>query len=155
MKRFLRFASLVAFLGGAWIAIPMLVGRDKEPERRLVGALSFIQNTIQNSRSVPFEVDVYNTPSIEQEPQSNLWSISADLIIPVSTGTVIREPYTAVVENKCQNYVEQKCWHLVQLTIGGRVLGNHAKSIRLELERLAPKIAVEKSRKEFEKKVRG
>ena len=140
MKGIIRFTALVVFLGVAWVAIPMLVGRDKEPEKRLVGALDFVQNTIQYSRSVPFDVDVFDSPTIERESQPNVWSISATLTFPVRTGTVIREPYTAVVENLCQPYKERKCWRLIQLTIGDAVLGNQTGSIRAALETLAPDI---------------
>ncbi len=140
MKGIIRFTALVVFLGVAWVAIPMLVGRDKEPEKRLVGALDFIQNTIQYSRSVPFDVDVFDSPTIERESQPNVWSISATLTFPVRTGTVIREPYTAVVENLCQPYKERKCWRLIQLTIGDAVLGNQTGSISAALETLAPDI---------------
>ena len=136
MKGILRFFALVAFLGIAWFVIPMLVGRDKEPEERLVGALNFVQSTIQYSRSVPFDVDVFDSPSIERDSQPNVWSISATLAIPVSTGTVIHEPYTALVENICPAYAEHRCWRLVQLTIGDAELGNQAGSIRAALERL-------------------
>ncbi len=141
MKGIIRFAALVAFLGVAWVVIPMLIGRDKEPENRLVGALNFIENTIQYSRSVPFDVDVFDSPSIEPESQPKVWSISATLVIQVSTGSVVREPYTAVVENLCQPYDDRKCWRLVQLTIGDAVLGNQIGSIRDALETLAPDIA--------------
>ncbi len=142
MKGLIRFSALVVFLGVAWVAIPMLVGRDKEPEKRLVGALDFVQNTIQYSRSVPFDVDVFDSPTIERESQPNVWSISATLTIPVRTrtGTEIREPYTAVVENLCQSYEDQKCWRLIQLTIGDAVLGNQTGSIRAALETLTPKV---------------
>ena len=140
MKGIIRFTALVVFLGVAWVAIPMLVGRDKEPEKRLVGALNFVQNTVQYSRSVPFDVDVFDTPTIERESQPDVWSINATLTIPVRTGTVIREPYTAVVENLCQPYKERKCWRLIQLTIGDAVLGNQTGSIRAALETLAPDI---------------
>ncbi len=140
MKRFFRFIALVVFLGIAWVAIPLLVGRDKESEQRLVGALNFVQETIQRSFYEPFDLDVFNSPAIDRKSQPNVWSISATLAISDSTGTAIHEPYTAVVENVCQAYAEHRCWRLVQLTIGDAVLGNQQGSIRAALERIAPSI---------------
>ena len=113
MKRFFRFIALVVFLGIAWVAIPLLVGRDKESEQRLVGALNFVQETIQRSYYEPFDLDVFKSPTIDRESQPNVWSISATLAISDSTGTAIHEPYTAVVENVCQAYAEHRCWRLV------------------------------------------
>lgn len=145
MKGFFRFIGLVVFLGVAWVTIPMLVGRDKEPEKRLIGALNFLQDTIQHSRSVPFDLDVFDSPSIKQEPEPNVWSISATLAIPDSVGIVIYRPYTAVVENVCQAYDERRCWRLVQLTIGDAVLGNREGSIRAALEEIAPPVLLQLS----------
>ena len=140
MKGFFRFVALVVFLGIAWVAIALLVGRDKESEQRLVGALSFVQETIQRSYYESFDLDVYHSPSIERGSQPNVWSISATLAIPDSTGTAIHEQYTAVVENLCQAYAEHRCWRLVQLTIGDAVLGNQEGLIRAALERIAPSV---------------
>ncbi len=143
MKSFLRFVGLLAFLGIAWVVIPLLVGRDKEPEKRLIGGLNFLQETIQYSRSVPFDLDVFDSPTITQESEPDVWSISATLAIPDGTGVVIREPYTAVVENVCQAYAKSRCWRLVQLTIGDAVIGNRAGSIRAALEKIAPSDSLE------------
>ncbi len=143
MKGFFRFVGLVVFLGIAWVAIPMLVGRDKESEQRLVGALNFVQDAIKYSHPAPFDLDVFDSPSIERESEPNVWSISATLAITDGTGTVIHEPYTAVVENVCQAYAERECWRLIQLTIGDIVLGNQTGSLRAALERIAHSVTLD------------
>ncbi|MCZ6863073.1 MAG: tetratricopeptide repeat protein [Alphaproteobacteria bacterium] len=145
MKGFIRFVCLVVFLGTAWVVIPILMGGNKEPEKRLIGALNFLQETIQYSRPVPFDLDVFDSPTVELESAPDIWSISAILTITSNTGTEIKQPYTAVVENVCPDFGERKCWRLVQLTIRDTVLGNQQGSIRAALEEIVPSIPLQSS----------
>ena len=109
MRGFRRFVALIVFLGAAWATIPFFVGgRDKDSEDRLVGALNFVQEIIEDSYAEARKVDVFNSPSMDPQPQPNVWSVSGSVAIQDLAGTTIHEPYITIVENLCQAYAERR-----------------------------------------------
>jgi len=122
VRGFRRFVALIVFLGVAWATIPFFVGgRDKDSEDRLLGALNFVQEIIEDSYAEARKVDVFNSPSMDPQPQPNVWSVSGSVAIQDLAGTTIHEPYITIVENLCQAYAERRCWRLERLTIGDLV----------------------------------
>lgn len=106
------------FLGATWVITPFIIGRDKEAENRLVGALNVVQENIERSYAAGLAADVFDSPSIQPQAQPNVWSLSGTVAIQDSAGTTVHEKYVAVVENLCQNYGERRCWNLKKLTVG-------------------------------------
>ena len=142
MRALIFFVVLAAVSIATWFIIPLLEGRDAnffagklallqgrdadfEGERRLVGALMFLEKKIEASSPEVVNADVFHSPSMEPAKRDNLWILTGVATVTSPAGETTNQRYFAVVEASCRPYARRDCWRLEKLTLGERALAMH------------------------------
>jgi hypothetical protein len=120
MKGFLIFCGLMLTIGLVWVTVPRLDGRDKNYEERLIGALKFLDGTIETSQDLG--ADLY-APSIERRSEPGHWVLSGIMVTRDSMGRTGRAPFSAIIESTCADYADPICWRLKKLAVDGQAVG--------------------------------
>jgi len=125
------------------VAVAHLDGRNKDYEAKLIGALKFLDGTIETSRQ--FAADVY-VPSIQLQSKPRQWILSGLMVIRDSVPGRPRysegvKPFSAIMESICPVYSDPACWRLETLAVDNRVINT------LELVRSDPTIALKNGTK--------
>ncbi len=108
----------------AWVALAHLDDRDRDYEKRLIGALKFLDGTIETSRG--FDASLY-APAIAPRPQPGHWVLSGLMVPRDSAARQPRlgaglGPFSAVLENVCRDYANPACWRLERLSVRGQAV---------------------------------
>lgn len=117
MKGFLVFCGIVLTFGLVWVALSYLDARDREYERRFVGALNFTEDTIEAMRDL--HAGIYE-PSIAPGPNPDYWVVSGIMVSKDNLGGTTRAPFSAVLENVCVESFDSSCWRMVELAFVGQ-----------------------------------
>jgi hypothetical protein len=123
-KGLLIFCGLMFMTCLAWVALAHLDDRDRDYEKRLIGALKFLDGTIETSRD--FDAGLY-APSIAPRSQPGRWVLSGLMVPRDSAARQPRfgaglGPFSAVLENICRDYADPACWRLEKLSVGGQAV---------------------------------
>ncbi len=118
------FCGLMLTIGLVWVALAYLDVRDKEYVQRLVGALNFLEGTIETSRDL--DVDLY-APSIEPRSEPGHWVLSGIMVTRDSVAGRLRigtgpAPFSAILESICLDTADPTCWRLEKLAVHGQAL---------------------------------
>ena len=121
---FLIYCGLLLTIGLVWVTLAYLNARDKEYEERLVGALNFLDGTIETSRDLA--ADLY-APSIKPRPEPGHWVLSGIMVDRNSVAGQLRyrrnpSPFSAILEIICFDYVDPACWRLEKLVVDGQAV---------------------------------
>ncbi len=124
MKRFSIYCGLLLTIGLVWVTLAYLNARDKEYEERLIGALNFLDGTIETSRDL--DADLY-APSIKPRPEPGHWVLSGIMVFRDSVAGQLRyrrdpSPFSAILESICFDYVDPNCWRLERLAVDGQAV---------------------------------
>lgn len=124
MKGFLIFCGLMLTIGLVWVTLAHLDDRDKDYEERLIGALKFLDGTIETYRD--FDADLYAL-SIEPRSEPDHWVISGIMVTRDSVAgrpryKTGRGPFSAILESICLDYVDPTCWRLEKLAVDGQAV---------------------------------
>ena len=111
-------------IGLAWITLNYLDGRQRDYEERVVGALKFLDATIDAFPDL--DADLY-APSIKPQPEPNRWVISGILVIRDGEAEQARlgkhrRPVSASLESVCLNHGDPACWQLEELEVDGSAI---------------------------------
>ena len=111
-------------IGLVWVTLAHLDDRDKDYEERLIGALTFLDRTIETPRD--FDADLY-APSIEPRTEPGHWVLSGIMITRDSVAgrpryRTSRGPFSVILESTCPDYVDPTCWRLEKLVVDGQVV---------------------------------
>lgn len=120
MKGFLVFCGIVVTFGLVWLALPYLDARDRAYEQRFIGALNFTEDTIEAARDL--HMGIYG-PSIVPGPNPGYWVVSGIMVSKDNLGGKARAPFSAVLENICDESFDLSCWRMVELAIDGQAVG--------------------------------
>jgi len=138
VKGFLIFCGLMLTIGLVWITLAYLDDREKDHEERNVGALNFLDGTIEASRDL--DADLY-APSIKPRPEPGHWVLSGIMATRDSVAgrpryRAGRGPFSAILESICHDYIDPTCWRLEKLVVDGQavnipepVSSNHASTL--------------------------
>ncbi len=119
LKGFLVFCGVFAVIGLVGVALPYLDDRDKEFERRFVGALNFTDRTIEATLNL--HAGLYE-PSFARGSKPGHWAVSGLLVSKDKLGGTARKTFRAVVESLCSDSADLSCWRMVDLTIDGQAV---------------------------------
>ncbi len=111
-------------IGLVWVTLVHLDDRDKDYEERLIGALKFLDGTIETSRD--FDADLYAL-SIEPRSEPDHLVISGTMVTRDSVAgrsryRTGRGPFSAILESICLDYVDPTCWRLEKLAVDGQAV---------------------------------
>jgi hypothetical protein len=124
VKGFLIFCGLMLTIGLVWVTLAHLDDRDKDYEERLIGALKFLDGSIETSQA--FDADLY-APSIEPRSEPGHWVLSGIMVTRDSVAgrpryRTGRGPFSAILESTCLDYVDPTCWRLEKLAVDGQAV---------------------------------
>ncbi len=116
--------GLMLAIGLMWVARAYLDARDREYVQRLVGALNFLEGTIETSREL--DADLY-APSIEPRSEPDRWILSGIMVTRDSVAGRQRigtgpAPFSAILESICLDYADPTCWRLEKLAVDGQAV---------------------------------
>ena len=119
-------------IGLAWLTLAYLDHRNEDYERRLIGALDFLDRALEAAGG---SGAAFYGPSIEPHSQPGHWLVSG-LIVPDDSAAEYlrlkrgRGSFSALLASTCRDYVNPTCWRLERLSVdGGMVdLSNVARS---------------------------
>ena len=116
--------GLLLTIGLVWAAQAYLDARDKEYVQRLVGALNFLDGTIETSRD--FGADLY-VPSIKPRSEPGHWVLSGIMATRDSVAgrpryRTGRGPFSAILKSICLDYIDPTCWRLEKLVVDGQAV---------------------------------
>jgi hypothetical protein len=124
VKGVLIFLGLVLTIGLVLVTLAHLNDRDRNYQERLIGALKFLDGSIETSRA--FEADVY-APLIEPRSEPGHWVLSGIMVTRDSVAGRPRYrtghgPFSAILESICLDYVDPTCWRLEKLAVDGQAV---------------------------------
>ncbi len=111
-------------IGLVWITLAYLDDREKDHEERIVGALNFLDGTIEASRDL--DADLY-APSIKPRPEPGHWVLSGIMVIRDGEAGQPRDrralpPFSAILESICLDHFDPTCWRLEKLVVDGQAV---------------------------------
>lgn len=118
------FCGLLLAIGLGWATLAYLDGRQKDYEERIVGALRFLDGTIETSWE--FEADLY-APTMEPRPEPGHWVLSGIMVARDSESGRKSDRtdsgyFSASLESICLDPVGPACWRLEKLAVDGQVI---------------------------------
>jgi hypothetical protein len=120
----LIFCGLMLTIGLVWIALAYLDDREKDYAERIVGALKFLDGTIEASRNL--DADLY-APSIKPQPEPDRWALSGIMVIRDGEAGERRDKggpprFSAILESICLDDFDPTCWRLEKLVVDGQTV---------------------------------
>ena len=112
LKSILVVAGLAVFLGLIFLVHRSL--EDAKSERVIVGWSNSLIWSALRTEAAPR----YRNPVLEPAAQPNQWRVSGELVYREPDGTVVEQPYRAVVNQVCPLRQRQECWSLAALELG-------------------------------------
>jgi len=111
--------SSMLLIALVWAALPHLDHRDREYEKRLTGALEYLEGAVEASQDV--SADVYD-PSIEPSSNPNHWVLSGIMVTRESVAETRRTSFSAILESTCVDYGDPTCWRLAEFAVADRAV---------------------------------
>lgn len=121
MKGCAIFVALMIGILGVGYGAFLLDRRDKEYEARVVGALRYVERTIENALIGTGDMQFF-APAIEPGAEPDAWRVTGIVGLPSAVSGPEHQPYSASLTALCDAYADPACWRLDGLTIGGRSL---------------------------------
>jgi len=135
LKGFLAFCVTVVVIGLAGVAVLYVQDRGRAHEARLVGALNFTEEKIE--QSLDWRASLFK-PSIVPGTEQGQWVVSGIIVRRNSVaGTgAANAPFQAVLKSVCAAAAEPSCWRMVDLAVDGQQIE------ALQLAAAAPAVQV-------------
>ncbi len=116
MKGYLIFGSLTVLIGLLSATLSYVDDRRKAYSSTLVGALAFVEETIEAAQG--FDVEFYN-PSIDTRSNPGRWILSGIMVTGNSASGTSRTPFIAVLERPCDATPDSNCWRMEEFRVAG------------------------------------
>ncbi len=140
MKGYLILGGLTVSIGLLAATLSYMDHRRKAHSSTLVGALAFVEETIEAAQGL--DVEFYN-PSIDTRSNPGRWILSGIMVTENSVSGTSRTPFIAVLERPCDDTPNSNCWRMQEFRVAG-VRQSLSREIKTDGERARQQAAVDR-----------
>jgi len=112
---------LIAGIGLVWLAVPLITRDGARNQKRVVGALKFVEERIETLGSGDQVVDAFHLPILQEGPEPNAWVVSGVVEMHDAAAGKHFKPYVAELTSVCNSYSDSRCWSLEKLDLGSEL----------------------------------